>query len=170
MDQKREDNDPSGPPEADVVTQIQDHIALLCSRFFNFIGALQRDAPPVALHAEPTPDQKQEELEVRVLARISLFCFSRCLLTVLSVHLLQKQIGVMREEVTSSLTTLESLIQRLPDLGKEPEDRQWDEAAKLEAEAKEQSELLKIELAAAQKAMNSLYRAHGELADVALEP
>ena len=66
MDPNQDIKDPAGPPDADVVSQIQDHIALLCSRFFNFIGALQRDAPPVPLHAEPIADQKQEELQVRI--------------------------------------------------------------------------------------------------------
>jgi hypothetical protein len=55
---------PGGAPEADVVTQIQDHIALICARFYNFIGALQRDAPPAPLHGDAIPDQRHEHLEV----------------------------------------------------------------------------------------------------------
>lgn len=53
-----------GPPDMDVVTQIQEHIALLCSRFFNFIGALQRDAPPAPLHIAAAPDPREEEVQV----------------------------------------------------------------------------------------------------------
>ena len=51
-------------PEADVVTQIQDHIALICARLYNFIGALQRDAPPAPLHGEAILDQRHEHLQV----------------------------------------------------------------------------------------------------------
>ena len=76
----------------------------------------------------------------------------------------------MREEVTDSLTTLESLIKRLPDLGKEPESKQWDEAAELEEAGQNESMLLDSELDAAERTMNRLYRAHGELSDAALEP
>lgn len=37
---------------ADVLTQLQDQTNLLCSRLFNFLGALQRDAPPVSVKGE----------------------------------------------------------------------------------------------------------------------
>jgi hypothetical protein len=53
-----------GAPDMDVVTQIQEHIALLCARFFNFIGALQRDAPPAPLHNAAAPDPREEEVQV----------------------------------------------------------------------------------------------------------
>ena len=55
----------AGPPEPDIVTQLQDQLALICSRFFNFIGALQRDAPPAPLHGEAVQDQRHQALEVR---------------------------------------------------------------------------------------------------------
>ena len=41
---------------ADLVTQIQDHLNGLCSMFFNFAGALQRDAAPVSVAGEPAPE------------------------------------------------------------------------------------------------------------------
>jgi hypothetical protein len=64
MDIDAKKDAPEAAPEADVVTQIQDHIALICSRFYNFIGALQRDAPPAPLHGEVVPDQRHERLQV----------------------------------------------------------------------------------------------------------
>lgn len=63
-DQSDAEKQPSVKEEADVVTQLQDHIALICSRFFNFIGALQRDAPPAPIHIAGNPDQQQEEVQV----------------------------------------------------------------------------------------------------------
>ena len=38
---------------SDLVTQIQDHLNGLCSMFFNFAGALQRDAAPARVSDEP---------------------------------------------------------------------------------------------------------------------
>jgi hypothetical protein len=64
MDTDAKKDTPGAAPEADVVTQIQDHIALICARFYNFIGALQRDAPPAPLHSEVIPDQRHEHLQV----------------------------------------------------------------------------------------------------------
>ena len=40
----------------DLITQIQDHLTGLCSMFFNFAGALQRDAGPVCVADEPEPE------------------------------------------------------------------------------------------------------------------
>jgi hypothetical protein len=67
MDTDAKKDGPEAAPEADVVTQIQDQIALICARFYNFIGALQRDAPPAPLHGEAIPDQKHEHLQVGLL-------------------------------------------------------------------------------------------------------
>ena len=38
-------------------TQIQEHTTALCAHFFNFTGALQRDAPPVGLDGDAPPVQ-----------------------------------------------------------------------------------------------------------------
>lgn len=64
METEAKKDAPEAAPEADVVTKIQDHIALICARFYNFIGALQRDAPPAPLHGETIPDERHEHLEV----------------------------------------------------------------------------------------------------------
>ena len=37
--------------------QIQEHTTALCAHFFNFTGALQRDAPPVGLDGDGPPVQ-----------------------------------------------------------------------------------------------------------------
>lgn len=41
---------------SDLVTQIQDHLNGLCSMFYNFTGALQRDAAPRPVADEPAPE------------------------------------------------------------------------------------------------------------------
>ena len=37
----------------DLITQLQDSNAELCSLFFNYTGAIQRDARPLAVNEEP---------------------------------------------------------------------------------------------------------------------
>jgi hypothetical protein len=74
----------------------------------------------------------------------------------------------MRKEVTESLTSLESLIQQLPDLSNSPESKQWQEAAALEAAGEEEAATLEKELKAAQQKLEALYSAHGALADASL--
>jgi hypothetical protein len=41
------------PPQLDLVTQLQDQILGIASLFYNFTGALQRDASPAQVNAEP---------------------------------------------------------------------------------------------------------------------
>ena len=50
----------------DVVARIQDEIARLCAGFFNFVGALQRDAPPSSISGENIlrPRMQGYDLEV----------------------------------------------------------------------------------------------------------
>ena len=48
---------------ADLVTQIQDHLNGLCSMFFNFAGALQRDAAPVRVADEPEPEHTSSRVK-----------------------------------------------------------------------------------------------------------
>ncbi len=38
---------------ADDVAHLQDQVSKVCSGLFNFIGALQRDAPPSSIEEEP---------------------------------------------------------------------------------------------------------------------
>lgn len=40
----------------DLVTQIQDNLGDLCAMFFNFAGALQRDAAPISTSGEVVTD------------------------------------------------------------------------------------------------------------------
>jgi hypothetical protein len=74
----------------------------------------------------------------------------------------------MRKEVTESLTSLETLIQQLPDLSSSPEKKQWQEAAALETAGEEEAATLEKELQLAKQKLESLYSAHGALADTAL--
>ena len=55
---------------ADLVTQIQDHLNALCSMFFNFSGALQRDAPParVADEALAEPSGVRPKHDIKAMA------------------------------------------------------------------------------------------------------
>lgn len=153
-------------PKADAVTQIQIHIALICARFYNFIGALQRDAPPAPLHGEAIPDQRHVHLEVGLVVPN---CHRRRKLIFYFIALvLQNEIKVMRKEVNESLTSLESLIQQLPDLSSVPESRQWQEAAELEAADEREAATLEKKLQEAKQNLNLLYNAHGSLADASL--
>jgi len=84
MDTDAKKDVPDAAPKADAVTLLQNHIALICARFYNFIGALQRDAPPAPLHGEAIPDQRHAHLEVGFLdpnchrpdkAELLFYCF-----------------------------------------------------------------------------------------------
>ncbi len=45
---------PLGPSSSgELLTQLQDQINALCTMFFDFVGTLQRDAPPASLAGEP---------------------------------------------------------------------------------------------------------------------
>ncbi|KAL4518662.1 hypothetical protein Ndes2437B_g00749 [Nannochloris sp. 'desiccata'] len=114
---------------------------LLCF-IMPILGALQRDAPPAPLHGETIPDERHEHLE--------------------------NEIKVMRKEINESLTSLESLIQQLPDLSSIPESTQWQEAAGLEAAGENEAATLEKELQTAKQKLHLLYNAHGALADASL--
>lgn len=73
----------------------------------------------------------------------------------------------MRTEISESLTTLEALIQRLPEL--EPEERQWTAAAELEAAGAAEAAALRRELEAAKAKLEGMYRAHAQCAEAALQ-
>ncbi|GBG70444.1 hypothetical protein CBR_g6572 [Chara braunii] len=49
----------------DVVSQLQDQANHMASLFFNYVGALQRDAPPVRLGDEPPPPPPPPEVDVK---------------------------------------------------------------------------------------------------------
>eukprot|EP00884_Botryococcus_braunii_P000814 jgi/Botrbrau1/10733/Bobra.180_2s0004.1 len=76
---------------ADVVTQIQDHLNALVSSFFNFTGALQRDAPPVSIRGG-TVVRNAKEIDVG------------------------EQTAFMAKQIATQSRILEELITRLPDL------------------------------------------------------
>lgn len=49
--QQQQDGDP--PPPLDLVTSLQEATSRLNAMLFNYIGALQREAPPMAVKEEP---------------------------------------------------------------------------------------------------------------------
>lgn len=44
---------PPPPPPADLVTSLQEQLGRVNAMLFNYVGALQRDAPPAAVKGEP---------------------------------------------------------------------------------------------------------------------
>lgn len=58
--------------DVDAVTALQDEITRLCSGFFNFVGALQRDAPAASIAGESllqssaTSAKTQQEYDLQV--------------------------------------------------------------------------------------------------------
>ena len=42
----------SQPPPLDLITSLQEQLGRVCAMIFNYMGALQRDAPPQALKQE----------------------------------------------------------------------------------------------------------------------
>jgi hypothetical protein len=75
---------------ASTTTQIQEHTTALCAHFFNFTGALQRDAPPLGLdggallaQAPPTAAQLDTVSKIPQMAeQVGMFRLG-CLLCVL---------------------------------------------------------------------------------------
>ncbi len=45
----------SGPAITDLISQLQSEVNGLCAKLFNFLGALQRDAPPQSVKSEGLP-------------------------------------------------------------------------------------------------------------------
>ncbi|CAL8460579.1 g108 [Coccomyxa elongata] len=82
----------------DLVTQLQDQLSALCSLFFNFTGALQRDAPPVSVRGEPVEP-------------------------VVNAQDTPAQVGAMAEQVVTASKVLDDLIAHLPDISATEEDQ-----------------------------------------------
>lgn len=123
----------------DVITQIQDHLNVLVSNFFNFAGALQRDAPPASMKGEDAPTGPHP----------------------MNV---EEQTNLMAREVANQSKLLDELISKLPDLTLS--DTQQLEAIAAAQRSNEQvGEALREELRRAGSELSTAQDLFGVLAD-----
>lgn len=127
----------------DLVTQLQDQLSLLCSLFFNFTGALQRDAPPVSVRGEPVE-------------------------SVVNAQDTPAQVGAMAEQVVSASRVLDELIANLPDISATEED-QLKTIVNLQVENDRIGVELRNMQKAAQVELQKVQALFGVLADDALQ-
>jgi Subunit 21 of Mediator complex len=126
---------------ADIVTQIQDHLNGLLSSFFNFTGALQRDAPPVTVKGEPA---------IRNSNQIDMGA--------------PEQTVFMAKQVAEQCKLLEELIIKLPDLALS-ETQQLEAIAAIQLDNDEEGSSLGIEIGRAAKELSAIQNLFGVLAD-----
>jgi hypothetical protein len=132
------------PEGRDAVTLVQDQVAAVCAACFNFVGALQRDAPPRPLGSEPLaapPAPPGPDVAA--------------------------QVEVMSAEMAGALKRLHALISALPGPGA-GEAAELADAAAAAAEDAAELEGLKTELAAARARLRGVEDAHAALAERAL--
>ncbi|KAL4447826.1 hypothetical protein ABPG75_005045 [Micractinium tetrahymenae] len=133
---------PPAPPVVDLVTSLQEALGRLNAMLFNYIGALQRDAPPQALKQEP-------------------------LVAPAKAYDVQAQAELMSKDLLAGLRDVEALIQQLPGGGgNEPEEVA--QAVELLQQNARAAEELQAELGAAGAKLAQLQDAHGVLAEAAL--
>ncbi|GAB4816096.1 hypothetical protein N2152v2_003142 [Parachlorella kessleri] len=133
-----------GPPARhfDVISQLQDQVNGLCSKLFNFLGALQRDAPPSSVKGEG-------------------------LLAPAGGVDVEAQTELMASEIVESFTAVERLLQQLPPTDK-TEAQQLQGIAALQQHNAAAAAELGRELAAAEGRLAQLQTAYGVLADLQL--
>jgi hypothetical protein len=156
------------PAHADVISQLQEQVNALCAKLFNFLGALQRDAPPVSIKGEgllaPTGG-----IDVQVRSQLGSKT-NRPLAALLGTMLLpwlQAQTELMANELLEGFTGVERLIQQLPATDK-TEEQQVQEIVTLQEHNSRASQELQGELQAAEAQLAQLQEAYGMLADLQL--
>ena len=130
-----------GPADrtADLVTQIQQQINRLCFLFFNDVGSLQRDAPPVSIRGEPVTTSNGSSYDV------------------------DKQATEMADQLAQSVPPLLALIDRIPDTS-ETEDDAIAEIATLQQQAQELDTQLRGALKGAEAQLRDAQAVYGLLA------
>ncbi|BDA41651.1 probable mediator of RNA polymerase II transcription subunit 21 [Coccomyxa sp. Obi] len=127
----------------DLVTQLQDQLSVLCSLFFNFTGALQRDAPPVSVRGEPVdPIANAQDTPA--------------------------QVGAMAEQIVSASKVLDDLIAHLPDISATEED-QLEAIVNLQLENDKVGDELRDMQKVAEFELQKVQAVFGILADDALQ-
>lgn len=124
---------------ADIVTQIQDHLNALVSSFFNFTGALQRDAPPVNVKGG-TVARNANQIDVG------------------------EQTAFMAKQIATQSRILEELITKLPDLSLS-EAQQLNAIAAAQLADEEEGIILGQQLSFAEKELSTVQDLFGILAD-----
>lgn len=129
----------SSENNCDIVTQIQDHLNALLSSFYNFAGALQRDAPPASVKGEEVV-RNANQSDV------------------------QEQMDFMAKHLVKQSKLLEELIGKLPDL-RESELQQLEAIASAQATNDDMGNSLGEDLQLAQKEQFRAQDLFGILAD-----
>lgn len=169
------------PAAMDLVSELQNQVTALCGNLFNFLGALQRDAPPVSVRGEGVlASGGALDVEVGGGTRLAQ---NRCSARLVNYPAgarshpapsapplplpLQAQTELMAQELLESFSALERLIQRLPATDR-AEEAQVREIVALQQANAAASEELRGELAAAQARLVQLQDAFALLADAQL--
>jgi hypothetical protein len=130
---------PADTESSDVLTQIQDLLNGLVSNFFNFAGALQRDAPPGSIKGEDAPA---------------------------GPHAINvgEQTTFMAREIAKQSKLLDELINKLPDL-KLSDAQQLEAIAAAQRSNEQVGEALRQELRRAGAELSAAQDLFGVLAD-----
>ncbi|PRW45474.1 mediator of RNA polymerase II transcription subunit 21-like [Chlorella sorokiniana] len=130
------------PPPADLVSALQEQLGRVNAMLFNYIGALQRDAPPSSVKGEPLAAPPK-------------------------AYDVQAQSELMAKDLSAALQEVEASIQRLPPMPAS-EAEEVAQAVDLMRQNAEASAELAAELEAARAKLAKLQDAHGVLAEAAL--
>ncbi|KAI3425067.1 hypothetical protein D9Q98_008444 [Chlorella vulgaris] len=130
------------PPPVDLVTALQEQLARINAMLFNYLGALQRDAPAQSVKGE-------------------------ALVSAPKTYDVQAQTELMASDLMAGLKDAERLIQQLPETS-DGEAEEVAQAVVLLQQNAEASQELRRELAAASAKLGLLQDAHGVLAEAAL--
>ncbi|GMH42587.1 hypothetical protein BSKO_10506 [Bryopsis sp. KO-2023] len=123
---------------ADYVTRLQNEVNGMCSLFFNFAGALQRDAPKASVGGETITQESTFNVE--------------------------EQSKMMADQLMEASREIDRIVSKLPPLGRSTQDRQkkivemWKEKIALE-------EALKAEAEELEMVMSELREVHGTLVE-----
>lgn len=131
--------------QSDTVTEAQRQLAVLCSHIYATIGALQRDAPPLAVKGEPLlgdPSSLQTPIS--------------------------EQTRVMAQQVVQASKQFEKLVSSLPD-ELEPESQQLATLQDLQQKHTEASQALEQSLQQAQDTLIEVQDAFADTADRQLQ-
>lgn len=132
----------SEPCSDDIVEHLNGKLHLLSSSFFNFIGALQRDAPPTSVSGEPVHVPPSYDL--------------------------QAQTDLMATELTRGFELLAKSIDGLPETP-DTEAKQIDDVLSAQKECTEAGADLQAALLKAKQTLERLQKAHALVTDIALQ-
>jgi L-fucose mutarotase/ribose pyranase (RbsD/FucU family) len=129
----------------DIVTQLQEQILALAAKFYNVIGTLQRDAPPVAINDEEAHVGSAE-----------------------APQNVDEMVQLMAADLLTSFKAVDQTIQLLPSDDRTPEEHMA-AIVQLQQENERMAEVLQQEIAQATHVLRCVHGMHRCFAEDALK-